>query len=275
MVGTLFHRNIVFACTGWLVAASSSLHASDVVISQIYAGGGISSSTYKSDFIELHNRGTVAVNLSGWTVQYSNGTTNFWTGTFLGGSLQPGQYYLVQQGAPASGLNDLPPVNASSSIVLSTGGGKVALVSGTDALSTTCPTGPEILDFVGYGQANCSEGLPAGAMGNTTALLRAAGGCIDTDHNSTDFSLGTPGPRNTSSPFNTCGSAQPLFLFSVYTNGFYATFSADPARSNVAQVSTNLVSWDVLNAAVSNAGTFFVLRDTNLSPRRFYRIWSQ
>jgi hypothetical protein len=257
------------------MAFTDPLIAGDVVISQIYAGGGVSSSTYKTDFIELHNRGLSAVSLTGLTVQYSNGTTNFWTGTFIGGTIQPGQYYLIQQGTPGSGLNDLPPPNASSSITLSAGGGKIALVSGFDTLTTSCPTGAEILDFVGYGQANCSEGLPAAALGNTTALLRGAGGCTDTDHNSTDFTLGTPSPRNASAPFNACTGSQPNFLFSIYTNGFYATFSADPARSNIAEVSSNLVSWDVLSGAISNAGTFFTLRDTNKCSRRFYRIRSQ
>lgn len=252
-----------------------SADAADVIISQVYAGGGSSSSTYKSDFVELHNRGTSAVNITGWTVQYANGTTNFWSGTFVGGTLQPGQYYLVQQGTPASGLNDLPPPNASSSTLLSASGGKIALVNGIATLTDACPSGPEIIDFVGYGQANCSEGLPAATMGNTTALLRGSSGCTDTDHNSTDFTLGTPTPHNNFSPFSSCAGGEPTFLFSIYTNSFFATFSADPARSNVAMFSTNLISWEVLNGAVSNAGTFFVLRDTNATPRRFYRIWSQ
>jgi hypothetical protein len=274
MSESLFRRGLLFI---WaiLMAFTGPLIAGDVVISQIYAGGGVSSSTYKTDFIELHNRGVTAVSLTGLTVQYSNGTTNFWTGTFIGGTLQPGQYYLVQQGTPASGLNDLPPPNASSSITLSAGGGKIALVSGFDTLTTSCPTGAEILDIVGYGQANCSEGLPAAALGNTTALLRGAGGCTDTDHNSTDFAISTPNPRNTSALLNACTGSQPNFLFSIYTNGFYATFSADPARSNIAEVSSNLVSWDVLSGAISNAGTFFTLRDTNTFSRRFYRIRSQ
>src|SRR5256886_2902875 len=35
--------------------------------------------------------------------------------------------------------------------------------------------------------------------------VRAAGGCTDTDNNSTDFTATTPNPRNTSTAFNVCG----------------------------------------------------------------------
>src|SRR6266700_2230919 len=150
MSETLFCRGILCVWT-ISMAITGPFIAGDVVISQVYAGGGVSSSTYKTDFIELHNRGTTPVNLTGLTVQYSNGTTNFWTGTFIGGTLQAGQYYLIQQGTPTSGLNDLPPPNASSSITLNAGGGKIALVTGFDTLTASCPTGAEILDFVGYG----------------------------------------------------------------------------------------------------------------------------
>jgi hypothetical protein len=41
---------------------------SDVVISQIYGGGGNVGSTYRNDFIELFNRGSVTVSLAGMSV---------------------------------------------------------------------------------------------------------------------------------------------------------------------------------------------------------------
>ena len=41
-----------------------------VVISQVYGGGGNAGATFRNDFIELHNRGTSAVDLNGWSVQY-------------------------------------------------------------------------------------------------------------------------------------------------------------------------------------------------------------
>src|SRR5712671_7855641 len=156
--------------------------AADVVISQVYTAGGNLNAVYQNDFIELHNRGGNAVSLSGWTLQYA--TSNSWSQTFLGGTLQPGQYYLIEEGSGGvNGLN-LPPPNATSSVNLSTTSGKVALVSNGIALSNNCPSGAPIVDFVGYGVVvNCSEGAAAPAPGATTALVREGNGCMDTDNN--------------------------------------------------------------------------------------------
>jgi DNA/RNA endonuclease G (NUC1) len=82
---------------------------------------------------------------------------------------------------------------------LSSTNGKLALVNVSTRLpSSTCPTSPTIVDFVGYGSANCSEGSPTPALSATTAGIRNGGGAIDTDNNSADFSIGSPNPRNSS-----------------------------------------------------------------------------
>ena len=60
-------------------AQSAQAVSPDVVISQVYGGGGNSGATYTHDFIELFNRGTSSVSLAGWSVQYASatGTGNF------------------------------------------------------------------------------------------------------------------------------------------------------------------------------------------------------
>jgi hypothetical protein len=83
--------------------------------------------------------------------------------------------------------------------------GKVALVNDATPLSGNCPSSSSIVDFVGYGSADCSEGSAAPTLGNLTALFRAGGGCDDTGNNSANFSTGSPTPRNISSPANPCG----------------------------------------------------------------------
>ena len=40
-----------------------------VVISQVYGGGGNAGALFRHDFVELFNRGTSVVNLDGWSVQ--------------------------------------------------------------------------------------------------------------------------------------------------------------------------------------------------------------
>ncbi|MEO9209451.1 MAG: lamin tail domain-containing protein, partial [Ginsengibacter sp.] len=60
---------------------------SQVVINEIYGGGGNSGATYKNDFIELYNNSSTEVNLSGWSVQYASKAGSSWSVTPLSGSI--------------------------------------------------------------------------------------------------------------------------------------------------------------------------------------------
>jgi uncharacterized protein len=174
-----------------------------IVISQVYGGGGNSGATYTHDFIELYNRGTTTVSLSGWSVQYASATGLTWQITPISGDLQPGQYYLIQEAAGAGGTTPLPTPDAIGTIALSATAGKIALVNSLISLSGTCPLGDQILDFVGYGStANCFEGSwPTPVLSNTTSALRLENGAQDTDENAVDFIVGAPNPRNSTFGF--------------------------------------------------------------------------
>ena len=50
----------------------ASFVSANVVISQIFGGGGLTNAPYNHDFVELFNRGTSPVNLSNWSVQYAS-----------------------------------------------------------------------------------------------------------------------------------------------------------------------------------------------------------
>ena len=195
-----------------LVAAAPQAVSSGVVISQVYGGGGNSGATLKNDFIELYNRGTTTVDLTGWSVQYASATGTTWQVTPLTGSIAPDQHYLVGEAAGAGGTVDLPTPDATGSIAMSATAGKVALVSATAAL-TAC-TAASVVDLVGYGStASCFETAPASGLSNTTAAIRLDDGATETDNNAADFVMGTPTPRNTSfggttSPSGT-GAASP------------------------------------------------------------------
>ena len=180
-----------------------------VVISQVYGGGGNSGATYTNDFIEVFNPTPTATSVAGYSVQYASSTGSTWQVTNLPNvTLQPGQYLLVQESQGAGGTTPLPTPDASGNIAMSATAGKIALVSATTALSGTCPT-TNVVDLVGFGTAaNCSETAPTATLANTTAALRT-NACTDSDDNSTDFSVGTPNPRNTSSTFLACNQTGP------------------------------------------------------------------
>lgn len=193
------------AALGALLALASPLSA-QVVISQVYGGGGNAGAPLRSDFIELFNAGSATVSVDGWSVQYAASAGTTWQRTNLSGSIAPGQYYLVKQ---ADGTNTatpaLPTPDASGAIAMAATAGKVALVNNQAVLTGSCPLGGPVVDFVGFGGANCSETAPTAAPSNTTAAIRKAAGCTDTGNNSADFDVAAPTPRNTAVAAAPCG----------------------------------------------------------------------
>jgi uncharacterized protein len=187
------------------IAADDAV-ASDVVISQVYGGGGNSGATLTHDFIELFNRGTSPVSLDGWSVQYQSAAGNLaWSVTPLSGSIAPGSYFLVQQAAGAGGTAALPDPDVTGSIAMAAQSGKVALLNTVTPSTGACPTFIATADLVGYGGANCDEGAgPTAPLSNSTAALRKRGGCFDSNNNSIDFSITSPFPRNSASPARSC-----------------------------------------------------------------------
>jgi hypothetical protein len=215
----------------------------NVVISQVYGGGGNSGSIYTNDFIELFNPTASAISLNGWSVQYNSATgTGTWQVTNLTNfTMQPGQYYLVQQSQGTGGTTPLPTPNATGTIAMSGTAGKVALVNNTTALSGACPAG--LIDEVGFGvTANCFEGAAAAtAPSNSNSIIRASNGCTDANNNSADFASVLAAPRNSASPFNVCGGGMPTVTVTGTINDFGTVTLGNSSTSQSVTVSgTNL-----------------------------------
>lgn len=249
--------------------------SADITISQVYGGGGNTGAPYSHDFIELYNRGTAAISVAGWTVQYASATGSSWSKTALSGSIAPGHHYLVQEAAGSVGAA-LPTPDATGTLAMSATTGKVALVTNSTALtcSTGCATGTSVRDFLGYGPtASSAEGSPTGKLSNITAALRDAGGATDTDHNSTDFTIGTPNPRNSTggvrvhdiqgaahlSPMSGQAIAGvPGVVTAVTTTGFFLqdpTPDANPATSEGIFVFTSSAPGRTVGDSVTVSGT--------------------
>lgn len=218
-----------------------------VVISQIYGGGGNSGSTYKNDFIELHNAGTTSVNVAGWSVQYASLTGSSWQVTALSGTIPAGGYYLVQQAAGSGGTVSLPTPDATGSIAMSGTGGKVILSSTTAAQSGTCPDGVEVVDRVGFGASSCPASDNTAALTNATAALRATNGCAWTRNNAVDFATGAAAPRN--------GATTPVLCGAGPVVGPIATIVLTPATASTPIGGTRaftVVASDANGLTVSN-----------------------
>ncbi len=202
-----------------LVAGPAQAVSPTVVISQVYGGGGNSGAPLTNDYIELFNRGDVAVDLSTWSVQYasSTGTGNFGANSTalseLSGTLGAGQYLVIREAAGSTPAgNFTSDIDDPTPIALSGSAGKVALVNSATGLGCNGGSNPctpaqlaQIVDLVGYGSANFFEGTgPTAATSNSTAAVREQAGCQDTDDNAADFEILAPAPRNRTSPLREC-----------------------------------------------------------------------
>ena len=156
-----------------------------------------------------------------------------------------GHFYLIQAAAGAGTDAALPTPDAtiptSQTFNLSATTGKVALVNSITALTGACPLpNANVLDFIGFGTANCFEGAVAPAPSNTLADVRA-NPSTDTNNNSTDFSTAAPNPRNSafggsSGALSATGAANPASVIAGQTTTLTVTVTpaTSPASTNIA-----------------------------------------
>ena len=179
------------------VASASGSGAGSIVVAQLYAAGGNSGASYTNDYVELFNRGSSAVSITGWTLQYASATGTVWASTALSGSVPAGGHYLVQLASSGANGSALPTADATGTSNLAMSGGKVQIVN----------AGSSVEDLVGWGSATLYEGTAAApALTATTALMRAGSSCTDADDNSSDFTTGAPNPLNSSASNAACSS---------------------------------------------------------------------
>lgn len=184
------------------VAAFSN---AQIVINEIYGGGGNSGATLKNDFIELKNIGSSVASLNGATIQYAPATGAFTQyHTLPNITLNPGQAYLIQEATGGGGTVDLPSPNFIATTIINFNGtpnpslgigiamtsGKIVLASNTTQV--TGPTASNVIDFVGYGTVDQFEGAGAAPSPTTlTSITRISG---DTNNNVVDFMIATASP---------------------------------------------------------------------------------
>lgn len=197
------------ASVGTLVQASSVARP-QVVISQIYGGGGNTGAPFTNDFVELFNPGSTPVVMTNWSVQYASSVGSNWSRANVSGTIQPGGYFLVSLAGGATGVAlPTPDVVGGTGVNLSGTTGKIVLVSNASTIlaGTTCPTSDVgVVDRVAYGTGtgtgSCVTewGGRAPAPSNSTSISRKEGGCAFTGSATADFQAGAPAPRNSASP---------------------------------------------------------------------------
>lgn len=165
-----------------------------LTIVSVYPTGGETSATYNHDFVAIRNRTGAPLNLAGYSLQVTTGTSTFdWHVITLTGTVPASGFHLVELGAPvgASAGAAVSNPQQTDTFDLPAVGGRVAIVSGTTALTGPGPF--TTVDLVGYGSTYTSESGAVTYSGATNkGMTRAVAGCTDTDHNSADLSEGAP-----------------------------------------------------------------------------------
>ena len=187
--------------------------SSPVVFSKIYGGGGNNDSGYNDDCVEIFNRSSAPVDLTGWSYQYAKSTdiAGFSTSIVpLSGTIQPGEYLLIAAKTTTTGTPvPTPDFTANPSFGMDNQFAIIALCN-TTAPQGTNFTSPAIIDFVGYGiSSQYYRGIgPTGTLSDLTIAVRKQGGCQDYNQNSIDFDILVTTaenlPNNSASPFNVC-----------------------------------------------------------------------
>ncbi|MDQ0592864.1 hypothetical protein QFZ37_001233 [Chryseobacterium ginsenosidimutans] len=192
----------IFTLVGFV---SCILFNAQIAISEIYGGGGNPGATLKNDYIILKNVGSELASLNGATMQYASADGNFTQyHTLPNITLDPGQSYLIQEGASGGGTTDLPnpdfivnevlnfdgSQNSSVGLGIDVNSGKIALANNSVQIKDSKST--NVIDFISYGAISSS--LSALSPTSTTAIRRVLG-----DNNTIDFVIAPANPINSKS----------------------------------------------------------------------------
>jgi hypothetical protein len=189
----------------------------NVIITEVYGGGGNSGATIKNDYIEIFNTTENPVDISGWSIQYYTATGTSATITVIPtGSVIPAKsHFLIQQAAGTGGTLNLYEPNVIANIAMAGTSGKVVLFTTNSAQTLTADissvTGNiHFKDYLPYGNTSTPVwGSSMAATTNTASASRkiVAGEYVYTQNIGHDIEITTPTPQN-SGKFRTTGNGE-------------------------------------------------------------------
>ena len=266
--------------------ALSSIQA-QVVINEVYGGGGNSLAPFQNDFVELYNTSGSAVPMNSWSIQYTSSTGTSWNNQKLifSGTIPGNGYFLIQLAGGATG-SPLPGADATGTFNMSATAGKIVLCNNSTSVSAVVnPTDANIVDKVGYGSGtNGFETAAAPAPSNTTSIQRTPIG-TDNNNNSTDFTTGSPsptiagsGPDLTPPTVVTLNPADDASGISTVSN--LSIVFSEPILKNVGVItvhnsttsSEDYIFLQTSNPNVSISGNTLTISGVNLQPASSYFI---
>ena len=163
--------------------ASAAPDNSNVVINEVYGGGGNKGAAFDKDFVELYNPTDQPIDVTGWTIEQraTNGNTGN-THTLTG--VVPAKSTFLITSTPGSNGDAITGADDTTAKFNFSGKGAIAVL--LDANNNE-------VDLVGWGGASRAEGTSADGTTNGTSIQRITLG-IDTDNNAADFTVAAPTP---------------------------------------------------------------------------------
>ncbi|HLP04136.1 MAG TPA: lamin tail domain-containing protein [Paludibacter sp.] len=242
----------------------------DVIITEVYGGGGNSGAIYKNDFIELYNTTGSSVQIGGWSVQYYSATGTTPTSVFVipdGESIPSGNYFLIQAAGGTNGT-DLPTPDATCSMSLAAAAGKIILytVNTNQTISNNIASvtgNANFKDYVPYGTTAVPVwGSATGATENTTSASRklVSGTYQYTGNTGADFEIIAPNPQDSGMLTGVVTTK----IVNIHVSGQRIIFIAAPNQlveiyNAIGQKIAGLTSVDGLNSIpVSAKGVLYV-----------------
>jgi hypothetical protein len=191
-----------------IISLTVVTHA-QIIISEIYGGGGDAGSALRNDYIILKNIGSETASLQGATLQYAASNGNFTQyHTLPDITLSSGQSYLIQEGAGGGGTTDLPAPDFMAGNILNFDGsqsssagldidrvsGRVVLANGS--LQVLSPNDSHIIDFVTYGSTVQFAGIGSGITPTAATSFKRM---RNTPSNGPEFVIAPASPVNSMS----------------------------------------------------------------------------
>ena len=163
--------------------ASAAVDGSNVVINEVYGGGGNKGAAFDKDFVELYNPTDQPIDVTGWTIEQRSTGDNVGNSHTLTGVVPAKSTFLITStpGSNGDAITDADDTTATFNF------------SGKGAIAVLLDANKNEVDVVGWGGASRAEGAPAGGTTNGTSIQRITLG-VDTDNNAADFTVATPTP---------------------------------------------------------------------------------
>ena len=206
-------RALLIAAAACLVlAAPASAASTTLVINEVDYD---QPSTDTTEFVELKNVSSAAINLDPYSLEFVNGSAGgaevYRTFALPDVALAAGDHYVVCASPVITRNCDLD-VTPESDLIQDGAPDALGLRLGTTLV--------DAVSYEGNAGAPYTEGSGAGTDDGTGGLSRCADGS-DTDRNDVDFILGriTPGAANSCAPFGECGDGEDTPIHDIQGNG--------------------------------------------------------